>query len=364
MEIMLITIILAIGWPLLIVMSILVIIRGRSYSNHLKNTALGQLIKPTIIGWMFGLYSVGIVSTAYMIGLPWYYTVIPVFATFLPAILVVYSTISKWEKQSVEIAKFYSNLEVLVKEKTKELEDAYEKQLLHEKEIQKLKDQFVFIAAHELRTPVTSINWWMEIILDDEKGKKLSPELRESLTNIMNSNQKLVHLVDDLLNVARIESGTIQIKKDDCDMTEIIKSVVTEQELSAKARKVKIDFKGKSKKIKLFSDQSRLKQVMTNLLSNAIKYNKEKGTITISTEVTEGFVKVEIKDTGIGMTKEEMGVLFSKFGRVKNKTTEKIEGTGLGLYVSKEIVKKLGGKIWAESEKDIGTTFFVNIPLK
>ncbi len=361
---MLITIILAVGWPVLILMSILIIIRGRSYSNHLKNKALGQLIKPTIIGWMFGLYSVGIVSTAYMLDMPWYYTVIPVFATFLPAIVVVYSTISKWEKQSVEIAKFYSNLEVLVKEKTQELQDAYEKQLEHEKEIQKLKDQFVFIAAHELRTPVTSINWWMEIILDDEKGKKLSPELRESLTNIMNSNQKLVHLVDDLLNVARIESGTIQIKKADCDMIEIINSVIAEQELAAKAREVKIDFKNKSKKLKLFSDESRLKQVMTNLLSNAIKYNQEKGTVTITADATDGFIEVAVKDTGIGIEKDEMKILFSKFGRVKNKITEKIEGTGLGLYVSKEIVKKLGGKIWAESEAGKGTIFSFKIPLK
>jgi signal transduction histidine kinase len=340
----------------------LIISRGRKYSARLKNKAMGQLIKPTIIGWLFGMYALGIVCTAYMFGLTWYYSVIPAFATFLPAIIIVFRAMTSWERESVTIADYYNDLEGLVSKKTAELELAYKKMLAHEKEIQKLKDQFVFIAAHELRTPVTSINWWMELTMDNMKDK-LSPEALEYLTSIKSSNDKLISLVDDLLNVARLESGTIRIDPKECELKSLIIETIKDLKPTIDAKKILVSF-DYPEVINMFSDPTRIKQILINLLTNATKYNKEEGVININLITFPEQVQIDIRDTGIGIKIEDMGILFTKFGRIRSSDTEKIEGTGLGLFVTKEIVGKLGGEIWAVSEYGKGSTFSVKLPLR
>ncbi len=304
------------------------------------------------------MYSLGIVSTAYILGYYWPVTVIPAFAIFFVAIIGVTYAIDKWEKEGEALKNFYDDLEKEVQKRTKELEIAHKKQLDHEKEIQKLKDQFVFIAAHELRTPVTAINWALQLVL--EKGEELKPEILDSLKSVENSNKRLITLVDDLLNVARIEAGTIEVNPNNFDLREVIDETVAEMQTVFSTKKIKVNHKALESEI--FADRDRFKQVLINLLSNATKYNNEEGTIEIGHEEKEGKIITFVKDSGIGIKEEDMKTLFSKFGRIRTKETKDIEGTGLGLYLCQQIMERMDGDIWVDSTYGEGSTFYFSVP--
>lgn len=268
---------------------------------------------------------------------------------------------SKWQKEAEELQHFYQNLEILVKQRTKELEEAHKKEISHEKEIQKLKDQFVFIAAHELRTPVTAISWGLENAI--ESGKEtLDKTTLETLQNVQKSNSRLIDLIDDLLNVARIDAGTIKIEKKEIDIESIIEETIKEMNSLFKSKNVKVSFDKKGID-KINTDPNRLKQVLINLLTNATKYNKENGSIDITISKEDDYYQISVKDTGIGIKEEDMDKLFKKFSRIQDKKTQDVEGTGLGLFVTKEIVSKLGGKIDAESKYNEGSTFRFTLPI-
>lgn len=356
------TIILGTGWPILIILSAVMLWRGVRFYSRLKDTVIGKIMIPAVVGWMFGLYSVGIVSTAYMLCVPWEYVVIPVFAIFLIVVIVMIRMMKTLETQSLELRSFYKDLEELVEQRTKELEDAHKKAIHHEKELQKLKDQFVFIAAHELRTPVTAINWGLESVLQDPK-RKIPKEMKAMLGTVYDSNQRLIKLVEDLLNVARIEAGTIKIEPKEIDVKEVVSGVIEEMESVFEEKPVTLNYSEPKEDIKAYADGDRIKQVLINLLSNATKYNLEKGTIDLSVIAEDGFAKIEIKDSGIGIKKEDMEKLFTKFGRVQGLETQDIPGTGLGLFLSKQIVELSGGEIYAESKHGKGSTFTFTIPL-
>lgn len=354
-----INLILLTGWPTLIILSLLIIKRGCDYCEKLKGTVIGTLMKPTIFGWLFGMFSLGIVSTAYMLCIPWYFVIPPIFLLFLVAIIVIYRAMNTWEKEATQLRDFYHNLEKLVKERTAQLEEAHKKAIAHEKEIQKLKDQFVFIAAHELRTPVTAISWGIENVL--EEGGKLKPEIKKMLTDVQSSNKRLITLVDDLLNVARIEAGTIKIDAKQIELNEVIEQVLDEMKGVFTQKNIAVEYQSQTP-ITVFADSDRVKQILINLLSNAVKYNKEKGKVMIKIDEGNKFIKVAVKDTGIGIAQKDLAKVFTKFGRIENKETKNVVGTGLGLFVSKEMVTKMGGQIKVASTKGKGSTFSFTLP--
>lgn len=357
-----IIVILSIGWPVLFIMSYLIYRRGCDFCNKLKGTVLEKLMKPTVFGSLFGMYALGIVATAYMLKISWYWTVLPAFGSFLFAIVIVYRAMANWEKEATELKAFYENLEVLVKQRTAELEEAHEKAIQHEKEIQKLKDQFVFIAAHELKTPVTAIRWGIELALDEGKDK-LDPELVQQLVSIQSSNERLITLVDDLLNVARIEAGTIKIEPSDIDIDKVMKETIKEMTSVFKSKNITVNYESKGPQM-VYADLGRVKQVLINLFSNGVKYNKENGSITVGLEKEKEMIRIAVKDTGIGIRDQDLSKLFTKFGRIESDETADIEGTGLGLYVCKEIVAQMGGVIYAESEYGKGSTFIFTVPIQ
>ncbi len=361
MERILILLILVVGWPVLLLASLLIVKRGIDFYHKLEGELLGRLIIPTIFGWLFGMYSLGIVSTAYMLGVNWMLTVLPSFLLFLVAIIIIYRAMSRWEKEARELHSFYEGLEKLVKKRTKELERSHAKALIHEKEIQKLKDQFVFIAAHELKTPVTAIRWGIESAII-EGDNKLKPEVLEYLQTVQSSNKRLITLVDDLLNVARIEAGTIKVTIDTVNLTDVTREVISEMESVFKESGVTANNLIKSNYF-VHADKDRLKQVFINLLSNASKYNKKKGEVVIKAAATKRTLSVSVSDSGIGMTPAERKKLFQKFYRVSNEDTKNVDGTGLGLYVTKEIIEKMKGKISVKSKKGEGTTFTFTLPI-
>lgn len=234
------------------------------------------------------------------------------------------------------------------------------------KENQKLRDEFVFIAAHELRTPVTAIKGYLSMIMDGSFGQV--PDKIESNLKIVNgANERLVQLVQDLLEVARSESNAIKIALTPLSITESVKTAINELKAAAGKKGIKIIYEKTAEDKKIKADSYKLKEVLANLINNAIKYTpaaeadkpageKEK-TIKIKHEIDGDYLITRIKDSGLGMAPENMEKLFSKFYRVKTDATANIEGTGLGLFICKQIIEKMGGEIWAKSKAGQGSTF-------
>ncbi|PLX26830.1 hypothetical protein C0583_06060 [Candidatus Parcubacteria bacterium] len=223
------------------------------------------------------------------------------------------------------------------------------------KELDKMKNEFISIASHELRTPITSIKGYSSMVLDGTMGK-INDDVKNAAKVIKDSSVRLGTLVEDLLNVSRIEQNRIQINLQVISPKKIIEEAITELKVQAKNKNLSLKFLPHNKKLPLLNiDPEKLKQILINLIGNSIKYTN-KGGIEIKTQEKENkFLEIIIKDTGIGMTSKEKEKLFQKFYRVKNEDTEKITGTGLGLWITKELVEMMDGKITLDSIKDVGT---------
>ena len=170
-------------------------------------------------------------------------------------------------------------------------------------------------------------------------------------------------LVSDLLTVSRIETAKLLLKKEEISLEDLIRKIIEELEPFAKASNVKVEFRAKENLPKVFADPSQIRLVIENLLDNAIRYIKEKGRVEIKLEKIDKYCRFEIKDTGVGIPKEDQKYIFQKFFRSENVMRYQTQGSGLGLYIAKSIVEKSGGKIGFKSQEGIGSTFWFTIPL-
>jgi signal transduction histidine kinase len=253
-----------------------------------------------------------------------------------------------------------------VADRTRKLELQHKKNIEKEKQIQALKDQFIFIAAHELSTPVNAIRWSLELLDETENlKKKCTIEELNLLANIQSSNDFLVSLVQDLLNTSRMEYGTFKINKEKFYLEKIIEQAITELKYLATEKNVTINWKKqKTTPPQVYADQQRTKEIFINLLSNAIKYNLPDGKVDISIKPNKQKITVTIKDNGIGLDKQDIQKLFQKFARLDNPQTRDIKGTGLGLYITKQIVEKMNGEISVKSAgRNQGSTFTFTLPI-
>jgi PAS domain S-box-containing protein len=236
--------------------------------------------------------------------------------------------------------------------------------ITREKYIDQLKTEFVSLAAHQLRTPLSGIKWSLKMILDEDLGPV--PEgLKDFLKKALLSNERLIHLVNDLLDVTRIEEGKFLYKLEEKDVVKIVENVFNsyldlakEKNIEFKLEKLKDDFP----LIKV--DEEKIKLVIQNLIENALIYTLPKGKVTVTIDLQNGNFFFKIQDTGIGIPKEVQDRIFTKFFRASNAAKIDTEGSGLGLFVTKNIVESHGGKIWFESEEGKGTTFYFTIPVK
>lgn len=227
-----------------------------------------------------------------------------------------------------------------------------------------LKSEFVSIASHELLTPTAAIEGYLSMILD-EKMAKVDPKAEEYLRKVQTSAKRLAELVADLLSVSRIESGKIVINKQPIEVSPTVKSAIDEIKVRADQAGMTLKYLAPEKPLpKVLADPERLAQIVVNLVSNAIKYNKPKGSIEVSMEADKKFVTFSVKDTGIGIAPEHQAHLFEKFYRVHDDSAaaEKV-GTGLGLYITRNIIELQGGKIWLKSEQGKGSTFSFTLPV-
>ena len=238
--------------------------------------------------------------------------------------------------------------------------------ITREKLVERLKTEFVSIAAHQLRTPLSAIKWTLRMILDGDLGK-VPKEQREFLEKTYQSNERMIRLINDLLNVTRIEEGRFlyNIKKQ--DIIEIAEKIIGPLKEIAKRKKLKFEFKKSRKKLPLIeADSEKLSLVFQNLIENAIHYTPPGGKVRISIEYLKSKkeILVSVQDTGIGIPKDQQNRVFSRFFRAANAIRAETEGTGLGLFIAKNIIEAHGGKIWFESEENKGTTFYFTLPIE
>ena len=228
------------------------------------------------------------------------------------------------------------------------------------KQVDQMKDDFISIAAHELRTPLTAISGYASL-LKESLINKVSSDDEKSLDRIMISAKRLDKLVEDILNVSRIEQGRLSYDFQKHDVNKIVNEIIEEfqSEANDKGLELKVDLIKQPAYVKI--DEEKLKQILFNLIGNSIKYTL-KGKINVSVVSEDNQVIVNVKDTGLGMDVEDQKQLFSKFYRVKNTETIKIGGTGLGLWITKQLVEKMNGKIGAQSIKGTGSRFFISFP--
>jgi len=233
-----------------------------------------------------------------------------------------------------------------------------------EKTIEKIKTEFVSITAHQLRTPLSSIKWTLRMLLDGDLGE-ITDEQREFIEKTYTSNEKMISLINDLLDVTRIEEGRYLYRPVLGDIEEILQSMLASYNDLAKARRLKIDFKKSDKKMsKVMVDVEKIRLAIQNLLENAIRYTPVGGTITVSLKRDKKEVIISIKDSGVGIPKDQRERVFSKFFRATNVVKMETEGSGLGLFITKNIIEAHGGRIWFESEEGKGANFFFTIPIK
>ncbi len=238
------------------------------------------------------------------------------------------------------------------------------KDVTEQRKVEKMRSEFVSIASHQLRAPLTAISWYIEMLMDEKSNTNLTDEQKSYISMVSEGNRKMTLLVNDLLDISRLEGGKeLQFIKADSDIIEVVKDVIEEQKsLSTQKKQNLIVTQNPEGPIIINIDKDKIRQVIVNLVNNAIKYTPEGGEISIYTEFKDGFVRINIKDNGIGIPKDQQARIFEKFFRSDNAVSIQAQGSGLGLYVAKEVVEKHGGRIEFQSEVGNGTTFTVVLP--
>lgn len=233
-----------------------------------------------------------------------------------------------------------------------------------EREIDKTKTEFVSIASHQLRTPLSSVSWHAEMLLTGDVGK-LNKEQKKYLNEVYRGNQRMVKLVNALLNVSRLELGTFAVNPEPIDMVDLVRSVVDEQKKQIDQKKITFSLVFEKNIPAISADPKLLRMVAQNLLSNAVKYTSEKGKIKFSLSLDDGkkFILLKVSDTGCGISEHQQDKIFTKFFRADNAREKDTEGTGLGLYIAKSIIDQAGGSVRFESKENIGTIFYATLPL-
>lgn len=229
-------------------------------------------------------------------------------------------------------------------------------------ELDRLKTDFITVAAHQLRTPLSSVNWALKLLLDSEVGP-INEDQRGMLARGYETNSKMIKLVNDLLDVTRIEHGKFVYKFETNDFNQLLDALIRNSEFIARERNVEIHLEKKGE-VPLFAfDLDKLSMAIQNLVDNALKYTLPGGRVTVTSEQKGDYLEVKVIDTGMGIPKEDIPKMFSKFFRATNAVHLQTEGSGLGLVISKSIIMRHGGKIWVDSVEGKGTTFTITLPL-
>lgn len=235
--------------------------------------------------------------------------------------------------------------------------------LTKSRELEAMKLDFVAIAAHELRTPLTVVRGYLDLINGSPEISKLTVMNIEYLERALVGVSQLSSLINNILNVSRIERGTMSVAFIKLDIASLLNQLVKEEMVAATLKEQKLHYEGPTSKVFVVADESAISEVVNNLITNALKYTPENGHITVRLQQTGGFVRVEVEDNGRGIPESAKPNLFTKFYRVENSMTSGIRGTGLGLFISKSIIQLHHGEIGVVSAPGKGSTFFFTLPV-
>jgi signal transduction histidine kinase len=249
---------------------------------------------------------------------------------------------------------------------TLRLNDELRQRAAELQELDRLKSAFLANMSHELRTPLNSILGFSDVILEEMDGP-LTETMNNDLKLIQKNGQHLLHLINDVLDMAKIEAGRMNLSPEKFALHEVLDEVISITSPMANEKNLAFLFeKDSDQAVQIFADRTRMRQIMINLVNNAIKYT-EKGRISIRTKLQESQqVLITVKDTGIGIAPDKLETIFQEFAQIDSSSTRKGGGTGLGLPISRRLVEMHGGRLWAESNgiPGEGSTFFVELPLE
>jgi PAS domain S-box-containing protein len=232
----------------------------------------------------------------------------------------------------------------------------------HELALEQAKDDFITIASHQLRTPATGVKQYAGMLLEGY-AEKLTPKQRNLLDKAYQNNERQLEIIQDLLNVARLDAGKISLNIIKTDLIKLLRDVIGEQSIRIASRNQSMTFIHPRQKLSAMIDAERIRMVFENIIDNAIKYSPAGKNIKVSAYGVKDRVVVKIRDEGVGIPKEELQKLFQKFQRIPNAMSVEAGGTGLGLYWAEKIVKLHGGKITISSQENRGSSFNIYLPL-
>lgn len=258
-----------------------------------------------------------------------------------------------------EVREINATLQQRIEDATKELRQSNQ-QL---QRLDEAKDEFVSMASHQLRTPLTSVKGYISMVLEGDVGK-ITAMQRQLLEEAFTSSERMVHLINDFLNVSRLQTGKFVLEEKAVNLAKVIDREVEGLQTTAKAHGLKLHYHKPGYFPVLYLDESKIQQVLMNFIDNAIYYSHEGTTIEVSLAVEEGYAVLKVNDTGIGVPKSEQAHLFTKFYRASNARKQRPDGTGVGLFLAKKVISAHGGTIVFESEEGKGSTFGFRLPIK
>ncbi len=229
--------------------------------------------------------------------------------------------------------------------------------------INKVQSDFINLTSHQLRTPLSGMKWLLELLQKPGTGE-LNKKQKDFIEKIYSSNERMIALVNDLLEVTRIEQGQTKLYLQATELPLIIGAVLKEKAKDVRNKRLQISFTVEEEPFPAVqTEPNKIKQAISNLISNAIAFTPEGGKITINLKQQGAFALIAVTDTGVGIPKEQQAQIFSRFFRGTNVTALETAGTGLGLYISRAFIEASGGKIWFKSEENQGTTFYFTLPI-
>lgn len=247
--------------------------------------------------------------------------------------------------------------------KVKEAEDKITEELNRTKQLDKIKSEFISIAAHQLRTPLSAVKWTLKMIIDGDLGS-LNAEQKTFLMQGYQTNERTIRLVNDFLNVVRIEEGRFGYELASIHIEDLIDNIIQEFTHRVKEKAITFSYDKPKDRLPIVKiDPSKMRLALQNLIDNAIKYTPAGGKVTISVKYSKLYINIAVEDSGIGIPKHQIKRLFEKFFRSDNAIKSQTEGSGLGLFIVKNIIEKHGGKVSVKSDENKGSTFTVTLPI-
>lgn len=226
-----------------------------------------------------------------------------------------------------------------------------------------MKSEFISIISHQLCTPLSAIKWSMEVIETERNPKECLPEKQMMfLQNIKKSNEQMLKMVTDLLEVARIDQGRAVFEKDNLDLAHLVEETIAGFRDIAAERNIKIESRLEPDLKSVCADEKKMRVALNNLIGNAVKYSKEGGKVEVKLKSENGKIVFSVQDWGVGIPSHQHSKVFEKFFRSRNESRYRTDGVGIGLYLVRAILKHCGGEVWFESEAGVGSTFFFSLP--